>query len=294
MQTADHVVEGVRCAVYDSDPGKREAVVFVHGNPGPMDDWEGLAPAVAACSRVVAMDMPGYGRADHPRNFDYTVEGYGRYLGGLLDQLGVERAHLVVHDFGGAWGLRWAVDHPSHLGSLTLVNFGIFEGYKWHGFARIWQTPILGEIAQLTTTKWGMKRAINGMSPKPMPDAFFDRVMKYSDWGHRRAVLKLYRASKDLLAVRVHQRGGGGKPLRVHDDRLRPQRVEGELPSGVSRGAAVPVPREDHRLLASGGVVDEGLPGVGADLPRDLLQFNVSGRERKGYGDQDGIHAKAP
>ncbi|MEO2088732.1 MAG: alpha/beta hydrolase [Gemmataceae bacterium] len=36
------------------------------------------------------------------------------------------------------------------------------------------------------------------MSPKPMPDAFFDRVWKYSDWGHRRAVLKLYRASKHV------------------------------------------------------------------------------------------------
>jgi pimeloyl-ACP methyl ester carboxylesterase len=43
-----------------------------------------------------------------------------------------------------------------------------------------------------------MKKAVNGMSPKPMPDAFFDRVWKYSDWGHKRAVLKLYRASKDV------------------------------------------------------------------------------------------------
>jgi pimeloyl-ACP methyl ester carboxylesterase len=198
MQTADHVIDGVRCAVYDSDPSKREAVVFVHGNPGPMDDWEGLAPAVAKFARVVAMDMPGYGRADHPRKFDYTIDGYGRYLGKLLGQMQVERVHLVLHDFGGAWGLRWAVDHPGRVASVTFINSGIFEGYKWHGFARIWQTPILGELAQLTGTKWGMKRAINSMSPKPMPDAFFDRVWKYADWGHKRAVLKLYRASKNL------------------------------------------------------------------------------------------------
>jgi pimeloyl-ACP methyl ester carboxylesterase len=74
----------------------------------------------------------------------------------------------------------------------------VLEGYKWHRFARIWQTPILGELAQLTVTKWGMKKAINRMSPRPMPDAFFDRVMKYADWGHKRAVLKLYRASKHI------------------------------------------------------------------------------------------------
>jgi pimeloyl-ACP methyl ester carboxylesterase len=196
LQPVDHVVAGVRCAVYDSDPLKREAVVFVHGNPGPMDDWEDLAPAVAAFARVVAMDMPGYGRAERPRNFDYTIEGYGRYLGALLDHLGVARAHLVMHDFGGPWGLRWALDHPERLGSLTLINCGILEGYRWHRFARIWQTPILGELAQLTTTAWGTHRALNAMSPKPMPRSFIDRIMKYADWGHKRAVLKLYRASK--------------------------------------------------------------------------------------------------
>lgn len=41
LRPADHVVNGVRCAVHDSDPDRAEAVVFVHGNPGPMDDWGG-------------------------------------------------------------------------------------------------------------------------------------------------------------------------------------------------------------------------------------------------------------
>ncbi|HYH65819.1 MAG TPA: alpha/beta hydrolase [Urbifossiella sp.] len=195
LPTTDHVIDGVRCAVYDSAPGGGEAVVFVHGNPGPMDDWEDLIPAVAPLARVVAMDLPGYGRADHPRTFDYTIDGYARYLGKLLDRLAVGRAHLVLHDFG---GLRWAASHPDRAGSVVLVNTGVLEGYKWHGFARVWQTPVLGELAQLAATKWGMKRALNAMSPKPLPDAFYDRVWRYSDWGHRRAVLKLYRASRTV------------------------------------------------------------------------------------------------
>ena len=198
LHTVDHTVAGVRCAVYDSDPNQREAVVFVHGNPGPLDDWEELAPGIASFARVVAMDMPGYGRSERPRNFDYTIEGYGRYLGSLLDDMDVERAHLVLHDFGGPWGLRWAFYHPDRVNSLTLINCGVLDGYRWHSFARIWQTPFLGELAQLTTTAWGMHRALNQMSPKPMPRSFIDRVMKYADWGHKRAVLKLYRASKSI------------------------------------------------------------------------------------------------
>ena len=50
--------------LHDSQPdGPDEAVVFVHGNPGPMDDFEVLIPAVAGVARVVAIDMPGFGRA---------------------------------------------------------------------------------------------------------------------------------------------------------------------------------------------------------------------------------------
>jgi pimeloyl-ACP methyl ester carboxylesterase len=197
LTTTNHVIDGVRCAVHDSGPGKPEAVVFVHGNPGPMDDWEGLIPAVTPFSRAVAMDMPGYGRAARPRRFDFTVGGYARYLGQLLDRLSVGRAHLVTHDFGGPWGLRWAAENSSRVGSLTLVNSGVLEGYTWHRAARVWQTPVLGELARLTATKWGLKKAVNGVSPRPMPDAFFDRVWEYADWGQSRAVLRLYRASKN-------------------------------------------------------------------------------------------------
>jgi pimeloyl-ACP methyl ester carboxylesterase len=198
LHPVDRGVAGVRCAVHDSAPDQREAVVFVHGNPGPMDDWADLAPTVATFVRVVAMDMPGYGRAERPRNFDYTVSGYARYLGALLDDLAVERAHLVLHDFGGPWGLQWALEHPDRLASLVLINCGVMEGYRWHFFARIWQTPILGELAQLTTTRWGMHRTLNRMNPRPLPRQFIDRVMTFADWGHKRAVLKLYRASKNL------------------------------------------------------------------------------------------------
>lgn len=194
----DVVIDGVRCKVFDSEPGGRgEAVVFVHGNPGPMDDWEVLAPAAATFARAIAMDLPGFGRAEHPRDFDYTVPGYARYVGSLLERLGVRRAHLVLHDFGGAFGLWWALAHPEKFASATLINTGVLAGYRWHYLARIWQTPIFGELLQLSTTPAMFRASLNRDNPRPMPDAFVERVMRYADWGHRRAVLALYRATRD-------------------------------------------------------------------------------------------------
>jgi pimeloyl-ACP methyl ester carboxylesterase len=202
LKTEYQTVRGVRSAVYDSGPTtSSEAVVFVHGNPGPLDDWDELAPEVASFARVIAPDMPGFGRADRPRVFDYTIAGYARHLDGLLQGRGIERVHLVLHDFGGGWGMRWAVEHPKQLASVTLINCGIMPGYSWHVFARIWQTPGIGELFQLISTAGVMRRALKAQKPKPMPDHFIERVQRHADWGQKRAVLKLYRASRDLAAL---------------------------------------------------------------------------------------------
>ncbi|TVP73938.1 MAG: alpha/beta fold hydrolase [Nitriliruptor sp.] len=202
MKTEYLHVDGVRSRVVSAGPSDNgEAVVFVHGNPGPLDDYDALFADLGEDVRRIAMDMPGYGDSDRPRDFDYTVEGSAAHLGGLLDQLDVDTAHLVLHDFGGQWGLRWAADHRDRLGSVTLINTGILVDYSWHKFARIWQTPILGEIFQATTIKPALRFLLNRDNPHKFPAEFVDRIWSHSDWGHRRAVLALYRACKDIDSV---------------------------------------------------------------------------------------------
>ncbi|NKY58079.1 alpha/beta fold hydrolase [Nocardia flavorosea] len=202
LPVTEYQLEGVRCAVCDSGPAdSTEAVVFVHGNPGPMDDWAELIPAVAGFARAIAMDMPGFGRSERPRTFEHSIAGHARYLGLLLDHLGVERAHLVLHDFGGPWGLRWALDHRDRLAGLVLINTGVLDGYRWHRYAKIWQTPVLGELFQLVSNKRAMHIALNRDNPVPLPDSYIDRVDRYADRAHKRAVLKLYRNSRDPVSA---------------------------------------------------------------------------------------------
>ena len=110
-------------------PEDAEAVVFVHGNPGPADDWRDLLARAGELGRAIAPDMPGYGRAGKPKDFSYSVDGYAGYLAALLDQLGITRAHIVAHDFGGPWALAWAARHPGALASATLINSGVGIGF---------------------------------------------------------------------------------------------------------------------------------------------------------------------
>lgn len=192
-------VSGLRTRVIVGGPEQHEeAVVFVHGNPGSAEDWTDLMQRLAPTHRVLAMDMPGFGHADKPADYPYSVEAGASFLGELLRQAGVSRAHLVLHDFGGPWGMLWAAQHGHALGSLTLINTGVLKGYTWHYMARIWRTPLLGELQQLITNRVGFGWAIQIGCPRGLPAAFIDRMYQDLDWGTRRAILKLYRATSDL------------------------------------------------------------------------------------------------
>lgn len=192
------IYQGIRSPYLESgDRQREEAVVFVHGNPGSSEDWRELVGQVGAFARALAPDMPGFGQADKPKDFDYTVEGYARHLDGILNHLGVRRAHLVLHDFGGPWGLAWAAQHPERLASVTLINIGIMPGYRWHALARIWRTPLLGELFQATTTRFGFGLLLKQSNPRGLPEAMVDRMYRDMDWGTKRAVLRLYRATNN-------------------------------------------------------------------------------------------------
>jgi pimeloyl-ACP methyl ester carboxylesterase len=66
-------------------------------------------------------------------------------LTGVLDQLAIERAHLVAHDFGGPWALVWAADHLDAVGSITLINTsGAYQSLRGQDLAHAGGGRILG------------------------------------------------------------------------------------------------------------------------------------------------------
>jgi pimeloyl-ACP methyl ester carboxylesterase len=175
-----------------------EAVVFVHGNPGSADDWAGLAAAAAGAGlRAVAFDLPDFGETIAPEGFEHTVGGYAGFLAEALERLGVERVHLVLHDFGGPIGLVWAMGHPQALASITLIDTGVLPGYRWHRLARIWRTPVLGELFQATATRRAFRFLLNRNEPRGLPREFVETMYDHYDRRTRRAVLALYRDTDD-------------------------------------------------------------------------------------------------
>ena len=195
MTTSEVHVAGVRSPVLQAGPlDARSAAVFVHGNPGSTDDWAALVERVGEHGRAIALDMPGFGRADKPEGFSYSVEGYAQHLDGALRELGVDRVHLVLHDFGGPWGLQWAADHPDAFASATLINTGVLLDYKWHVLARIWRTRRVGEAFFRLTDRRGLRLTLKRGQPVPLSEDRIEAMYTaMKDPGTQRAVLRLYR-----------------------------------------------------------------------------------------------------
>jgi pimeloyl-ACP methyl ester carboxylesterase len=174
------------------------AVVFVHGNPGSCDDWEPLTGAVGTIGlRTVAFDLPDFGETIAPAGFEHSAPGYAAFVDAALAALGIERAHLVLHDFGGPIGLTWAATNGERIASITLIDIGILPGYKWHRLARIWRTPVLGELFMATATRRAFLALVDRDEPRGLPRPFTERMYDHYDRRTKRAVLKLYRATDE-------------------------------------------------------------------------------------------------
>ena len=207
-------VAGFSTTAIEAGPrDSREAVVFMHGNPGNVLDFTGILGAVPRGTRVVAFDILGFGKADKPYDFPYTLEVSRPLVDRVFRELGIERMHLVGHDVGSVVGVDWAARHPSRLASAVLIAGGILIGYQDHHFARVWKTPKLGEQSMRDVDREGFVGMIQAHNPRPLPREFIDRNYDAFDRGTRCAILKLYRAMPDLSALgREH-----AEALRPHD-----------------------------------------------------------------------------
>jgi pimeloyl-ACP methyl ester carboxylesterase len=195
------VIDGVR-VFYRQVAGEGTPTVYCHGNPTHGEDW---VPFMQRGGPAIAIDMPGWGRSDRPdaARFDYSMHGLSAFLERCLDELGVGRRKLVVHDWG-SLALIGAQRRPDLVERLVVVNVvPLLPGYHWHWVAQVWRRRPLGELANATTTKFSMAllmRQAHG-DRTPMPPEFVDMVWRHWDKGTRDATLALYRhADPDRLA----------------------------------------------------------------------------------------------
>ena len=122
----------LRIAYLDvGDPGA-PPVWFMHGEPTWSYLWRKVFPAVVdAGYRAIVPDLPGFGRSDKPTDLGwYSYDSHTATMAGLLAQLDLRDAAMVVHDWGGPIGIRLFVEHAERFGRLAVLDTGLFTGHQ--------------------------------------------------------------------------------------------------------------------------------------------------------------------
>ena len=131
-----HYTDASGLRMHHLDEGAGNPVVCFHGEPS----WsylyrKMLTPLVEGGHRVICPDLAGFGRSDKPTDFGwYSYDSHVRFVSEGLASLDLSHATVVVQDWGGPIGLRWAVENADRVDRLVVLNTGLFTGRVSKGF----------------------------------------------------------------------------------------------------------------------------------------------------------------
>ncbi len=103
--------------------GQGEPIIFLHGFPSYWFTMFGLMEEFKAAHQVIAVDGLGVGKSDAPRAVDaYKLEKLVAHLDAVIAELGLDRPHLVGHDWGAAVSTAYAQAYPTKVKTVTLIG----------------------------------------------------------------------------------------------------------------------------------------------------------------------------
>lgn len=112
-------VDGRTLNFVDYGSGDEPPVMFIHGLGGCWQNWLEQIPRVGSLRRVIAVDLPGFGYSEMPRD-KITISGFGRAMESLCEQLRLERVIPIGHSTGGFVGAEMAIQYPERVERLVL------------------------------------------------------------------------------------------------------------------------------------------------------------------------------
>ena len=112
--------------------GDGAPVVVIHGTPSSSYIWRNIMPSLLEAGyKVHLFDLLGYGLSERPQDpaTDTSVTGQVPILEGLLALWGLNEAHIIAHDIGGAVAQRFTIQSPERVKSLTMLDVVSYDSW---------------------------------------------------------------------------------------------------------------------------------------------------------------------
>lgn len=187
-------VDGVGIFYREAGPKDAPTIVLLHGFPSSSRQFDALIPLLATRFHLIAPDYPSFGQSDMPApaTYTYTFDHLAKTTNDLLEQLGVNRYTLYLHDYGGPVGFRIMLAHPQRVQALIISNANAYQeglGKKWSVIAHYWADPkahpeVLDAFISMEATE---KRHTLGTTHRERynPDTWTDEYAHLSRPGQR-------------------------------------------------------------------------------------------------------------
>lgn len=131
-------VGSVRLHVAEAGDASAPPVLLLHGFPQHWYMWRHLMVSLAPTRHVIALDLRGFGWSDAPRA-GYATRDRVRDVLAVMDELGVESADLVGHDWGALLAFRIALDHAERVDRLVAISMVHPWPLQRHLAPRVWR-----------------------------------------------------------------------------------------------------------------------------------------------------------
>lgn len=199
--------------------GKGEPVILLHGLGASSYSWRYAVPELAKHYEVFAPDLPGFGRTDKPRDFDYSLHGLHSWIVKFMDHFALEKARFAGNSMGGVLSLWTAMEAPARVERLALLGTPAYVEARpkliwpisWPVIGRLYElllgdtalriiaptafvnksrvdAALLAEYGHALKTAAG-RRAVAQFVRRAIPADHKERVERYSSVKHKTLVL---------------------------------------------------------------------------------------------------------
>lgn len=194
--------------------------LLIHGIPDTMTLWSDTVERLRGKRRAILVDLPGFGASPPPpHTFGWSMASRANLCAGILNALEVTKpVALIAHDAGGTFGAAFCAAYPERVERALFVVTTIHPEQTWHRAARLYRTPVVGELVMALASSKRIKSSLRRFSGGGLSDQYLDDVVAAISPSTKRAILAFYRATSPSTMVgwqRDLENALSRKPVRV-------------------------------------------------------------------------------
>jgi pimeloyl-ACP methyl ester carboxylesterase len=245
-------VDGLK--IHSTSAGAGPAtIVFVHGWTCDLSSWAAQVPAFAKKYRVIALDLPGHGTSDSPKDGKFSMTLFARAVEAVRAEAKADKIVLVGHSMGAPVILQYALLYPTHAAAIVAAD-GPLDMRQFARALNGQKPPPLGGADGLKARETMIRGMFTPQTPPALQQHILAMMLKTPEATATGAMASIFtpdiRADAATSVPALEILAGTGQPANVDEARQLLPHFEQTQVAGTGHFVMMEKPSEFNRLLA--------------------------------------------